>query len=570
MAQFLIQSDFMTNASREHIVTTAARNIGLRDGICEAFIEAALEFCNHETLQYTWMHFLPDKDNKVFSDFWSTLVTSIETKVRETPLIRPESGSPLRLITNLRNPRPFFVDKNNDLLLRDLTPELSISRHYETSSLAILEKLGLVKFYREDLIRMVDQDLQSPDSWLKCSPPGGHLQGRVASFLSLFYKDAKHALIKLMIEQLPIIPLQDGRWLAATSEERVFFPDTAGLAVPEDLEFNLVESSAAAHSKRRELFELLGVESLSIESVRERIFERHGSYLWNSGKNIKSYGQQLKFLYSTHDSKTHHRSPYWRVLLLDDGRTQRSHPYDVYLPDDNPLGPRELLKPTVCGETPSEKAPGFKVNFLHSLYLENIPKPPQEGSLTWRDWLVEVIGVRRLLRLVHSGLSTTDLSPACYYIAEHRPEKFVAFLVHHWSQEGGPIETSAELQQKLKKIRVLSQGGQMLELGGTYLPFPDLLSQSARFLAGKADFPFLQLEEPIERTDYSLNWASLAGCLGIQSTVDLEFYLRILLAFSTVGHPTEDDCRRVFELYSVIYGNYLQATLKEFSKQTIQ
>ncbi|KAJ4190314.1 hypothetical protein NW755_005456 [Fusarium falciforme] len=70
---FLIQSDFMTNASREHIVTTAARNIGLRDGICEAFIKAVLEFCNHETLQYTWMQFLPDKENKVYSEFWSTL-----------------------------------------------------------------------------------------------------------------------------------------------------------------------------------------------------------------------------------------------------------------------------------------------------------------------------------------------------------------------------------------------------------------------------------------------------------------------------------------------------------------
>ncbi|KAI8721773.1 hypothetical protein NCS52_00319800 [Fusarium sp. LHS14.1] len=567
---FLIQSDFMTNASREHIVTTAARNIGLRDGICMAFIQAALEFCNHETLQYTWMQFLPDKKNKVYSDFWSVLVTNIEAKVRETPLIRPDSGGPLRLITSLRNPRPVFVDKENNLLLRDITPELRISRRYGRSSLAILENLGLVNFYGQDVIRMIDQDLQSPDSWLKSGAADAYLQVVVASYLDLFYKSTEYLAARPMIEKLPIIPLQDGRWLAATSEEKVFFPDTAGLAVPEDLEFNLVEPSAAAQPSRRQLFETFGVESLGVDSVRERISQRHKSYREKPG-NIKFYNQQLRFLYSTHCHETHNMSDYCNILLIDDDVAQRSMAIaDIYLPDDNPVGPQELLKPIECDEKLPQGAPGLKVDFVHEMYLQRVPQPPQEDSVTWRDWLVEVIGVRRLLRLANRGLSPTDLSQACYYVAEHRPEKFFAFLIHHWPQEGDTIKASPELLQKLKKTKVLCQGGLKLELEKTYLPFPDLLAQSTRFLAGKADFPFLQLEEPIERTDYSLDWASLTGSLGVQSTDHLGFYLRTLLAFSTVEYPTEEDCRRVFELYSVIHGKYLQATLKEFSKQLIQ
>ncbi|RSL50818.1 hypothetical protein CEP53_008667 [Fusarium sp. AF-6] len=458
---FLIQSDFMTNASREGIFTTAARNIGLRDGIAVAFIEAALEFCNHETLQYTWMKFLPNK-NKVHSDFWSTLVTNIETKVRETPLIRPDSGGPLRLIMSLRNLRPALADEENNLLLRDLTPELSISRHYERSSLAILYGLGLLTFQWQEFIRMVDQDLQSSDSWIKFRVSDGSLQTRVANLLQDYYTNTKWSQTRSMIERLPIIPLQDGRWLAATSEEKVFFPDTAGLTVPEDLGFNLIESSAASQSERRKLFEILGIKSL------------------------------------------------------------------------------------------------------------NVSTPPQKNSLAWRDWLVQVMGVRRLLRLVNKYSSPTDLSQACYYVAEHRPEKFLAFLVHHWPKEGFIINFNTELQQKLRKIKVLCQGGQMIELEETFLPYPDLLSLSERFLAGKADFQFLQLEQPIERKDYARDWTFLTGSLGIKSTDTLVFYLGILFAFSTVQSLTEDDFRRVFELYSVIYGKYLQLPFKDSSTQIIQ
>ncbi|RSL61952.1 hypothetical protein CEP54_005994 [Fusarium duplospermum] len=346
---FLIQSDFMTNASRQHIVTTAARNVSLRDGISDAFIEAVLEFCNHGTLQFTWMEFLPDK-NKVYSEFWSALVTDIEARVRETPLIRPDSGGPLRLVTSLRNLRPALADEENNLLLRDLTPELSISRHYGRSRLAILENLGLENFYWNDFIRMVNQDLQSSDSWIKSRVSDSFLQTRVANLLRDYYKNTAFSETRSMIEKLPIIPLQDGRWLAATSEEKIFFPNTSGLTVPEDLEFNLIEPSAASKWVRRKLFITLGVESLSVRSVRERIFKRHKSYWEDPGKNIQFYAQQLKFLYSTHDRKTHHVDDYCEVLLIDDSLIQRkSTTCDVYLPDDNPLGPQELLRPIKGG-----------------------------------------------------------------------------------------------------------------------------------------------------------------------------------------------------------------------------
>ncbi|UPK97203.1 hypothetical protein LCI18_008138 [Fusarium solani-melongenae] len=567
---FLIQSDFMTNASREHIVATSARNIGLRDGICAAFMEAALEFCSHKSLQYTWMKFLPDSTNKAYSDFWSVLVTKIEATVRETPLIRPDSGGPSRTITSLYNLRPMFADKENNLLLRDLDPELSISRHYENSSLAILKTLGLRDLSWWKFIEMVDQDLQSSDSWIKSRISEDYRQTNVADLLIQSYKAMKGNWVGSMIEKLPIIPLEDDRWLAATTEEKIFFPDTAGLTVPGDLEFNLIESSVATHPKWRELFGLLGVESLSVGTVRERIFQRHISYWKDPGESIKFYAQQLKFLYSTHDPRSHTKDIYWMVVLLNDSmaqiwRTTR----DIYLPDNDPLGPRELLKPTLCDDNSTEGAPGFEVDFIHKSYLEDVPKPPRQASLTWRDWLVEVIGVRRLLRLVNNSFVPTDLSDACYYVAKHRPEKFFAFLHHHWLREGRLVIQNLGVEQKLREITVLCQGKQMLKLQDTCIPFPDLLSESTRFLAAKVDFPFLQLEEPIQ----GYHWKTLHSLmfyLGIKGKTRLDFYLKILLVFSTVQYPTEDDSRRALELYSVIHGKYLQDMFKDHVKEFIQ
>ncbi|KAF9630296.1 hypothetical protein BFW01_g858 [Lasiodiplodia theobromae] len=51
---FLIQSDFITQAGRE-VVVHSPRNKALLSGVAKTFRDAVLEFCAHKKLQYQWM-----------------------------------------------------------------------------------------------------------------------------------------------------------------------------------------------------------------------------------------------------------------------------------------------------------------------------------------------------------------------------------------------------------------------------------------------------------------------------------------------------------------------------------
>ncbi|KAF5006291.1 hypothetical protein FDECE_7322 [Fusarium decemcellulare] len=571
---FLIQSDFMTNASREGIVVTAARNTGLLGSIADAFIEAALQFCNHPTLQYTWIRFLPDKPKNAYEDFWFRLVTRIKEKVRTTPLIRPDSGGALRLITDLCQPRPRYADKKNNLLLRDLEPEISLSRHYGDHEVTILRDFRLSNFTRYHFVQMVEKDLKATPSWIKSRTSDDYLQSRVAHLLAEFYEVDIYGfnLVRGDIRALALLPLQDGRWLAANHEYRIFFPDTQGLTVPDDLNFNLIDASAAAHTPRRNLFKLLKVETLETEKVRSRIFKRHRAYRRGSRKvGLQTYVDQLKFLYSTHQVGVHSRSTYSDVVVIDHELCrQQPATEDVYLPDDNPFGPRELLKSEYSSDESSGEDSEFKVDFLHGLYLRDVPDKSREDSPTWRDWLVEYVGLRRLLRLADMTSDPPDLSEACYYVAEHRREKFIAFLVHHWDQEGGPIAESLPLRKKLRQIEVLCQGDYTVRLQDTYLPLSHLQSLATRFMAEDTEFPFLKLEEPLEQNHVSKEWDPLVSNLGIGYKEDLKFYLKILTKLGSLDATDITDYHRIFELYSVIHGQYLQSVTKSMDLETIQ
>ncbi|KAF4973514.1 hypothetical protein FSARC_211 [Fusarium sarcochroum] len=561
---FLIQSDFMTNASREGIVITAQRNIDLLDGICDTFMQAMMKFCQHSDMQYTWMRYLPNKDGDAYDSFWSQLVEKIEFRIRTTPLIRPDSGGSLQLITKLRQPRPSYADQQNNLLLRDVEPELSLSRHYMAQDVSTLNNYGMSGFFWKDFVNMVQQDLASNSSWIKLRTSDQYLQSKVASKLDHFLRETQHETTRTSIRRLPILPLQDGRWVAATVGIQMYFPDTEGLSIPGDLQFNLISSDWAARSESRDLFSRLGVRSLRVDRVREAILQRHQYYRLKGGTRlIQYYADQLKFLFSTHHPIVHKQPQYTGVVLINRNKAQQVPiKEDIYLPGDGPLGPQELLKPKKSDDGPLKTGLAPKLDFVHNVYLK-APKTPHQHDLDWYDWLVEYIGVRRSLRLTNMDSSAPDLSEACYYVAEHRPEKFIALLYDRWQEESKNLKGNSPLLEKLKDIEVLCQGHCMVPLQNTYLPLPHLTSQASRFLT-KARFPFLQLEaSPEAKLDNEI-WSSLARELGIGNEDDLEFFLDILSTIRNTNSKHRSYLKRVLALYNKIYGLYLQTfVLKE-------
>lgn len=59
---FVIQSDFVTQASRQDVMETT-RNLTILREIAVTFADAVLKMCTHNTLQFQWMRYLPKKES---------------------------------------------------------------------------------------------------------------------------------------------------------------------------------------------------------------------------------------------------------------------------------------------------------------------------------------------------------------------------------------------------------------------------------------------------------------------------------------------------------------------------
>lgn len=139
--QFLIQSDFVTQASREDVFHSA-RNKVLLSTVAETFRDAVLYFCTHPTLQYQWMRYLP---LEVISDeFWTELRPKVISLMEKTPCIRSWSGSWNRLYlpTQLQHLGNSNKDKNGEPLFADMNPEVYMSPHYTELDFMSLKSIG--------------------------------------------------------------------------------------------------------------------------------------------------------------------------------------------------------------------------------------------------------------------------------------------------------------------------------------------------------------------------------------------------------------------------------------------
>ncbi|EON96180.1 putative ino80 chromatin remodeling complex protein [Phaeoacremonium minimum UCRPA7] len=141
--KFLIQADFVTDASRQDIVRDSLRNNGLIDGIAEAFVKAILQFCRHDTLRYQWMRYLPDKNSTNWNGLWLALVNRIAGGLARAAVLYGQKRADGRLIKDLVRLQTDHLDENGEPLFDDVEPEQMISRRYRDSDLDLLRSYGL-------------------------------------------------------------------------------------------------------------------------------------------------------------------------------------------------------------------------------------------------------------------------------------------------------------------------------------------------------------------------------------------------------------------------------------------
>lgn len=271
------------------------RNEAVLKGIAEAFVKGVLLLCEHPALQYQWMRYLP---SEIPEPFWQAVKREISTLLKKTPVLRPGSNGPLKLIEDLRVFKTSFKDEHDKPLFPDLPSEVYLASEYTEPDTGILTNNLDLRFLniKESLDR-IEFDLALPSSWFKSKRNDIDWNNRLANVLLRIYN--KWEPYRKRIQSFAIIPLRGAIW-ASIADGPIFLPSTKDIDLPTDLGLRIIDSEAIKQPKRLELFLALGVIEASPDDVRVLIKEKY-RYQENQ-VTLESSIYHLKYLYWTHTS----------------------------------------------------------------------------------------------------------------------------------------------------------------------------------------------------------------------------------------------------------------------------
>lgn len=534
-------------------MSTSPRNRGLIGAVADAFLAAVLEFCQHESLQYQWMRYLPSQsDIGHFDSIWVDLTNEISARLKSIPVLRSRSNR-LSFITQLRRNCTGGLDGDGNPLFGDIEPEVYLSPRYTSSDLNHLQRYGLQTMTVGQVIDRARADLQMAPSQSRFLS-GNTSEDWHSRAAKLFYNAFDEW--GPQIRTLTIIPtrnkIENRTLLVPACRQPIWHPECEGLPIPEGLGLTVLHSGAATNSDRLRLYLKLGVQRATVGDIRKKILAMYpttngitkgGTFLLSDMSR-----QQLHFLYLTHHLKENNEPE--KVEVYTSCNTFVC-PRDwwVYYPDDKPYGPTELFRLAPRGTAPGSSNPEDGVQFIHQLYLQTQPETPKGQNLGWADWLTDYLRVEARVRILRSG----SLSDPCKYIAKHRPEKFLGFLQAHWDIESAQLLSSKAAVDELRDINVLCEGNKTCKLSDCYFPTKELRSRVKKYLLDDEFLPFLQIPGDGE-SPLSLWTPLLEGLRFGRPINDLAFALEIMRRILEANADAYDLKKplRVLKLYEYI------------------
>lgn len=357
---FLMQADFVTDAARQDIVKDSLRNSSLLDGVADAFIKAVLQFCEHSSLKYKWMQYLPDKASKTWGPLWASLVDKIAARLSKTPVLLGRLRlHQRRLISDMCRLINMVLDGEGNPLFDDIKTDCILSSMYTKKNAALLGPYGLNFISCDTILQLLRIDLeQGAQSRMKSPKTTEDWHERAAKCLHFMFEQKKQDAIS-ELRELHLLPLDDGTWVSAASG-LVFFAHIGTMEVPPDIEMRLISKRSATHH-RKILFKDLGVEEATTNFVRRKILLRHRLTNNHPVPSISVSKAHLEFLYRSHYLKVGDESLGGSRLPVFDHRgvLRRPSATTLYIKTDGPYGPWQLFQPTEPGSRPGKRVQMF-------------------------------------------------------------------------------------------------------------------------------------------------------------------------------------------------------------------
>ncbi|KAH9904955.1 hypothetical protein F4778DRAFT_52817 [Xylariomycetidae sp. FL2044] len=395
------------------------------------------------------------------------------------------------------------------------------------------------------ILDRVEADLKSPDSTLRSLETEDVWHSHAAMLLSLPFR-RKWPTEIARVKALRCIPVQDlHRWVSIAESffSVVYFPYVGGFRIPGDLDIWLVKLSATGNPERDQLFIDLGVKTATRNHIKDLICRRYSpqQLRLSAQTPIETHVERsldhLIFLYLTHDEDQVVPIPLDLAVVTQSHQLLKPRFAEIYFATDHPYEACSLM--SGYSSTP---APFF---LLHSRYMDALQEKAiqQRSDITWLDWLVKAIGIRRELYLVEGG----SLTDTCSWILAQRPDKIVGVLQHCWKHSKAEILGNKAIINKVRVAKVTCVGGSVMPLEKTILPLPYLLSSCDSYLNTRKGVSLLQLDEALE--DDPSSWRFLK-VFGVTTAESLEFFLYILQELvKTDERSSPAFVDRVYNLY---------------------
>ncbi|KAH7317120.1 hypothetical protein B0I35DRAFT_434596 [Stachybotrys elegans] len=268
---FLIHADFIVVASRDCLEYDRDWNDAIRREVVQAFSEAIRRFATAssggpESLRYMWPKYI--KHHESGELFWNLLHKAIIRDIGLQPIIQSrDPTAPYYKAVNLRYVPKRFRFGAEPLFDCPSLKKTHLSFNYD-KAYDELRLIGMRTLSVSDLVEQLA-------TWLEDNGPA-ELSNKSNEWhrhmASLFSGETD---LRQYLVTLPIVPLVDGSWVDARTDQLYLTSDIDDEHVPEGISIYLVDEHASQDPIRRSFYQFLGIPTYTTRQVCELIGELH-------------------------------------------------------------------------------------------------------------------------------------------------------------------------------------------------------------------------------------------------------------------------------------------------------
>ena len=430
--------------------------------LAQAFTLAALRF-QDTPLKFSWIRFLPVDGEPCFA--LSMLPKLIRHNLGKASILLSNHEIPVAGSEAMFIPQAFRIGDGNPLI----DSATSLHKKYESSDFAQLRWLGVTTMSQQQFLSNLKTYVEV-ESGRRFREQKAAWHAGLARILS-----DNQEISAAQIAELPIIRLQDGRWVATKNNVITYeMADTNIMdRVPPGLDHvQLVHRSAVSNPHGLRLLQKLGVKQFDSRQVCNLIIGQHKRSTKPSCAMSVLISHAVYLFQAQHNLRglnTSEGPMLW--LCTSNGAVERASALYVDDPKlDDPVS-RHL-------------AEGPAANLV--LHKEVVEAVRGSKSTEWLQWLVKTLGVSPILRVANSAGDniTAEFS---YFLEKRLPSVSLRYLVKYWHVHFPVDSVPKGVSQAIASTKIQYDGHNKQELGALSIACKELESVAPKGL------PFLNL-----------------------------------------------------------------------------